>query len=356
MADPTIQTFCCYTIANATYTASSILKEFNPGAYNFVSIFSSALGSLGAIYQLLPRRQFSRNHRWISFSAERGRRIILWLALTDLLASLGVLIRASLWLHYKNILPEMNDNYSVFFCTITSAWIQYFYTATWMWTLCYAIDMRFILHQKEEHSSYYHLVAWITPAVLTVIGLSLLYFPDANCHLTRTAADISTRLLPNYVATYIPITLVMILNPILYLRSCKDMERIITCSSGQFTKRERDIIDAVKIKFSAINLVFYVCWVPNLVNGVLLWSLWFQLPVNLVITIWYLMAFINPLQAFFNCLVYRRWNGESEIVVMPWSRHSTLEEPKSKSVPHSSSNHLEENLPLLQNFHRSLNR
>lgn len=134
MADPTIQTFCCYTITNATYTTSSILKEFNPRAYNVVSIFSSALGLLGALYQvytiakilgwsnykkkkffqLLPRRQFSRNHRWISFSAERGRRIVLWLALTDLLASLGkmnVLLNiCHIFFHVNKKLSKIKQN------------------------------------------------------------------------------------------------------------------------------------------------------------------------------------------------------------------------------------------------------
>lgn len=98
------------------------------------------------------------------------------------------------------------------------------------------------------------------------------------------------RILPNYFATYIPITVVMVANPCLYRHSSKDMERIITTSSGQFTSRERDIIDAIKMKFSIINVVFYICWVPNLINGVLLWTLWFHLPAAWIISLWYIMV------------------------------------------------------------------
>jgi len=261
-----------------------------------------------------------------------------------------------LWLNYKNIMPATDDNSSVIFCAFSSAWIQYFYTSTWVWTLCYAIDMRFILSEKEERLRLYHLAAWIIPALLTIAGLCLLYFPDANCHTTKTASDTVFRILPNYIATYIPITTVMIANPCLYLYSCKDMEKIITCTSGQFTRRERDLIDAVKIKFSAINIVFYVCWFPNLVNGFLLWTLWFRLPVTMVIATWYIMAFTNPLQALFNCLVYRRWNGESETVILPWSKmEKTQVEESYKSTSRSSplvSGLHEEEQPLVRSFLR----
>lgn len=68
------------------------------------------------------------------------------------------------------------------------------------------------------------------------------------------------------------------------------MERIITASSGQFTSRERDIMDAIKMKFCVINVVFYICWIPNLINGVLLWTLWFHLPEGWIITLWYIMV------------------------------------------------------------------
>lgn len=77
-------------------------------------------------------------------------------------------------------MPAMNDNSSVLFCAVSSAWTQYFYTATWMWTLCYAIDMRLILGDKRERIKWYHLASWIIPALLTSVGLSILYIPDAK--------------------------------------------------------------------------------------------------------------------------------------------------------------------------------
>ncbi|KRT78861.1 hypothetical protein AMK59_7044, partial [Oryctes borbonicus] len=316
MSDPTIQTFCCYH-GNGSDVATTIVREFNLDGYNTVCLISSALGILGAIYQILPRQQYVYNHRWISLTASRGRKIIIWLAIADLLASVGVFTRSSLWLSNKNIMPDLEDNRSVLFCTLSSAWIQYFYTSTWIWTLCYTIDIKLVLSDKRSNLKYYHLSAWIVPAILTTIGLSLLYFPDAQCHTSNSLSMAILRILPNYFATYLPITLVMIVNPILYNSATKDMERVITSLSGQFTSNEREIMYTIKKKFSLINLVFYVCWVPNLINGVLIWVLWFETPIDVIVIIWYMMASLNPLQALFNCLVYRRWARGSERVIMP---------------------------------------
>ncbi|KAG5878284.1 hypothetical protein JTB14_033085 [Gonioctena quinquepunctata] len=350
MADPTIQTFCCHH-ANGTDMAVTIMQEFNTDAYNTVCLVSSALGILGAVYQILPREQFSHHHQWLSYSAIRGRKIIVWLAVADLLASLGVFTRSAIWINYKNIMPAVDDGSSVLFCILSSAFTQYFYTSTWIWTLCYAIDMRMILTQKESHMKYYHLGAWLIPAVSTTIGLSLLYLPDANCHTSSSLKTAVLRILPNYILTYIPIATIMIANPCLYLHSKKDMEWIITSTSGQFTSKERKMIDAIKLKFFVINIVFYICWLPNLLNGTLLWILWFRLPVKCLIILWYIMALMNPLQALINCLVYRRWSGGSERVIIPWKHIEKISSTGSyKSTFKSSTEETirEEIYPLLQ--------
>lgn len=128
-----------------------------------------------------------------------------------------------------------------------------------------------------------------------------------SCHTSSSLRTAIYRILPNYIATYVPIATVMIANPCLYKDSIRDMQRIITSTSGQFTSRERDIIDAVKLKFSVINIVFYICWVPNLVNGILLWTLWFHLPATCVIVIWYIM--VSPyMKMFVYCkMLFRLW-------------------------------------------------
>lgn len=98
------------------------------------------------------------------------------------------------------------------------------------------------------------------------------------------------RILPNYVATYVVLVIVMIANPVLYLLSTKDLKNMVSCSMAQMTGRERKLVQTIRLKFAMTNLAYYVCWIPNLLNGILLWTLWFNLPVRVIITLWYIMV------------------------------------------------------------------
>lgn len=98
------------------------------------------------------------------------------------------------------------------------------------------------------------------------------------------------RILPNYCATYVLLAVVMIANPILYIASTRDVKTAVLHSMAQMTGRERKLIQIIRLKFALINLVYYVCWLPNLINGILLWTLWFKLPVKTVIALWYMMV------------------------------------------------------------------
>ncbi|EEB13289.1 class B secretin-like G-protein coupled receptor GPRoca3, putative [Pediculus humanus corporis] len=314
MADPTIKTFCCHH--NSMLNESSgLLLHFNSQSYNTVCLASSSIGMLGAIFQILPRESLTLNHRWYSPSATRGRHIIIWLAVADLLASLGVFMRSFLFNHNQYLLDSGFASYTLI-CAVSSAWIQYFYTATWLWTLFYAIDMKLVLREEDGHPMLYHSVVWIFPAIFTIIGLSVLYIPDIDCHC-GSPSTVLLRILPNYLATYFPLATVMLLNPFLYLSLSNDVKISITRSTSQFTNKERQLIDIIKVKFLLINVSFYLCWLPNLINGILIWNFWFSVPDEIVLMLWYIMALMNPLQAVFNSLVYRRWTGMPERVYMP---------------------------------------
>lgn len=65
---------------------------------------------------------------------------------------------------------------------------------------------------------------------------------------------------------------------------------------------------------------------------------------------------MNPLQALFNCIVYRRWSNGSEKIVLPWRKieatYPTSHTPvRSNSMTSSVQDEI---LPLLQN-NRSVN-
>lgn len=63
-------------------------------------------------------------------------------------------------------------------------------------------------------------------------------------------------------------------------------------------------------------------------------------------------ALMNPLQALFNSLVYRRWTVGSERLVLPW-RRPVKSDPQTLSPTESvESSASHESLPLLQNVPR----
>ncbi|KAG7172262.1 G-protein coupled receptor 143-like [Homarus americanus] len=311
MASPTIESLCCVSTNNAF--SKDFLADFQSVPYNAVSIVASVLGITGAIYQVLPRTSVSRNSSaGRGFYKTRGRLIIRWLALADLMASLGILIRSASWLADNTFGSKPDDGLTgQFVCIITSGMIHYFYTATYCWTFLYALDVKLVMQDKRISHRVYHLVSWIVPVVLCLTGLLILYLPDLNCH--SKAVNPYIRFLPNYLSSFIPIVVVMIGNPVLYCLAFSRVEKQIMSARGRYTQSERRVVDGLLKKFSLINVVFYLCWLPNIINGIVLWTTWDDLPKTFVLIIWYLMAILNPLQAVFNCVVYRSWDSDSTI-------------------------------------------
>ncbi|KAK7068804.1 hypothetical protein SK128_003852 [Halocaridina rubra] len=316
MASPTIESLCCISTNNAF--SKDFLIDFQTVPYNLVSIFASLFGIAGATYQILPRTSgngtVSRGGR---FFRTRGRVIIKWLAAADLMASLGILIRSATWLADDTFGSKPDDSpLGQYLCIITSGIIHYFYTATYCWTLIYALDVKLVMQERRISHQIYHFIAWIVPLVLCLLGLLILYLPDLNCH--SQAVNPYLRFLPNYMSTFLPIVIVMIGNPILYCLAFSRVEKQIMSARGRFTHTERRVVDGLRKKFFFINGVFYLCWLPNIINGIVLWTSWDNLPRTFILVVWYLMAVLNPLQAVFNCMVYRAWDSGSVIRRPSW--------------------------------------
>lgn len=92
----------------------------------------------------------------------------------------GVFTRSAVWKFTTNFVPMNNDNVNVMFCAVSSAWTQLFYTATWIYTLLYAISVLVILKGETPNLFRYHTIVWSTSVILTAIGLTILYVPNAE--------------------------------------------------------------------------------------------------------------------------------------------------------------------------------
>jgi len=59
---------------------------------------------------------------------------------------------------------------------------------------------------------------------------------------------------------------------------------------AQYSTNERKMLDLFKQRFALINLGFYLCWAPNLINAIIVWTSWDNLPNGVMLILWYLMV------------------------------------------------------------------
>ena len=102
--------------------------------------------------------------------------------------------------------------------------------------------------------------------------------------------DAYINLLPNHVASYLPLLITILSCPFLFISAFRQAETSLMRRYARYTMTERKLIDSLKLKFILIVSVFYLCWLPNLVNGFVLWIDWTHLPVTWIIANWHLMV------------------------------------------------------------------
>ncbi|KAK2154468.1 hypothetical protein LSH36_268g00026 [Paralvinella palmiformis] len=278
MASPRLQSFCCMSANISEYNtqANLALQSVGFSTYNVLCIVSSSLSIIGATYQLWPKAAWSLPQgRRESAAYLRQNCIICCLAIADLFASTGIFLRSSIWLsghipEYTNDIRGRPD-FAHLFCAISSGWIQYCYNCTYFWTFCYALDTYLISINKK------------------------------SCEHTLG------HLIPHYLSSYIPILLVMISNPILYYKVSHSVH-VTLLRRGRYTNHERHIMSSINEKFFLVIVIFYICWLPNILNGVLM--IFHQsITLGVFIGLWQFMALMNPVQALLNVLVYRSTGG-----------------------------------------------
>ena len=106
MASPKLESFCCMRFdsndncTNESYADEHDYRSINI-SYNVLCIISSVMSICGASYQLIPRlpRRAPRGRTELE-SMLRQNVIICWLAIADLLASLGLPHLILMYLHY----------------------------------------------------------------------------------------------------------------------------------------------------------------------------------------------------------------------------------------------------------------
>ncbi|XP_062258407.1 G-protein coupled receptor 143 [Platichthys flesus] len=358
MASPRLETFCCPNRDAAT----DFVVSFQPVLFGALSLGSAALSLLFAVLQILPKRKgYRRLGQYPLPRPASSSRILFIISVCDILGCTGIILRSSLWLGLPNIVDQISvaNNTEVWpevFCVGSAMWIQLFFSASFWWTFCYAVDVFLVVKTSAGISTIilYHMITWGLAVLLCVEGVAMLYYPSiSDCEQGLQHA------IPHYITTYAPMLLVLTANPIFFNRTLSAVTSLLKGRQGIYTENERKLANDIKIRFFKMMLVFFICWVPNIINESLLFYLEMQTDINdnslrnvrnAALITWFIMGILNPMQAFLNTLAFHGWTGfDIDLSLqrrreLPWDSLST-------SVPNGASHNPVVGTTLLYQSH-----
>ncbi|XP_048454132.1 G-protein coupled receptor 143 isoform X2 [Rhincodon typus] len=317
MASPRLETFCCPTRDAAT----DFVLGFQPVFFNAICVASASFSLIGTLAQVLPKRRFGyrRSSQYPLQKPSASSRILLIISICDILGCIGIITRASVWLSFPDLVRRISLNgtemWPTAFCVSSAIWIQLFYSATFWWLFYYAVDAYLVVKRSSGLSILvlYHMLTWGLAILLLVEGVAMLYYPSiSSCQNGLEHA------IPHYITTYIPLLLVLLVNPILFGKTASAVASLLKGRQGIYTENERRLGSQIKLRFFKILLVCFICWLPNLINEGLLFYLELQPDMNrellknvknAALITWFTMSILNPMQSFLSTLAFYGWTG-----------------------------------------------
>ncbi|XP_006000366.1 G-protein coupled receptor 143 [Latimeria chalumnae] len=318
MASPRLETFCCPNRDLAT----QFVLDFQPNLFCALCTGSAAISLIFTVFQLLPKKRhgYRRLGQYPISKPASSSRILLIITVCDILGCVGVITRSSIWLGFPDFITKISlvngtEVLPTAFCVASSMWIQLFYSASFWWLFCYAVDAYLVVKRSAGISTIvlYHMLTWGLVIMLCVEGVAMLYYPSiSNCENGVEHA------VPHYITTYAPLLLVLFVNPILFGRTVAAVTSLLKGRHGIYTENERRLGTEIKVRFFKMMLVFVICWLPNIINESLLFYLELQPDINgsllrdvrnAVLITWFIMAILNPMQGFLNTLAFHGWTG-----------------------------------------------
>ncbi|KAL6100912.1 gpr143 [Pungitius sinensis] len=345
MASPRLETFCCPNRDAAT----EFVVSFQPVLFGALGLGSASLSLVFAVLQILPKRKgYRRLGQYALPRPASSSRILFIISICDILGCAGIIVRSSVWLGLPNFIDGIsvaNGTYAgpEVFCVGSAMWIQLFFSASFWWTFCYAVDVFLVVKTSAGISTIilYHMITWGLAVLLCVEGVAMLYYPSiSDCEQGLQHA------IPHYVTTYAPMLLVLVANPVFFNRTVSAVTSLLKGRQGIYTENERRLANEIKIRFFKIMLVFCICWVPNIINESLLFYLEMQTDIgafgfrnirNAALITWFIMGILNPMQAFLNTLAFHGWTG-LDVDLQPRGRRELAWDSASTSVPHVAGN------------------
>ncbi|KAI4806027.1 hypothetical protein KUCAC02_010619 [Chaenocephalus aceratus] len=358
MASPRLETFCCPNRDAAT----DFVVSFQPDLFAALGLASATLSLLFAVLQILPKRKgYRRLGQYPLPRPASSSRIVFIISICDILGCIGIIVRSSVWLGLPNVIERISvanstEVWPEVFCVGSAMWIQLFFSASFWWTFCYAVDVFLVVKTSAGMSTIilYHMITWGLAVLLCVEGVAMLYYPSiSDCEQGLQHA------IPHYVTTYAPMLLVLVANPIFFNRTISAVTSLLKGRQGIYTENERRLANEIQIRFFKIMLVFFICWVPNIINESLLFYLEMQSDINdngfrnirnAALITWFIMGILNPMQAFLNTLAFHGWTG-FDVDFRLQQRRKLAWDSASTSVPNAEAHNPTVGTTLLYQSH-----
>ncbi|KAM9321267.1 G-protein coupled receptor 143 [Gastrophryne carolinensis] len=317
MASPRLETFCCPNRDPAT----QLVLDYQPEIFGSLCIGSGLVSLLLTIVQLLPKtKQGIRKQGRSSLQKPSSAGILLLVIVCDLLGCLGIVLRSTVWISSPSFIGNMSGMnitslLPAAFCVGSAMWIQIFYSASFWWLFCYAVDAFLVIRRSAGISTIvlYHMMAWGLAILLCIEGVAMLYYPSiSNCEEGLEHA------IPHYITTYAPLLLVMVANPILFKMTVSAVATLLKGRQGIYSENERRLGTEIQIRFFKIMLVVMTCWLSNIINESLLFYLELQPDLNgdqlknvrnAALITWFIMGILNPMHVFLITLALYGWTG-----------------------------------------------
>ncbi|XP_044887008.1 G-protein coupled receptor 143-like isoform X1 [Mauremys mutica] len=316
MASLQLQQFCCQSLA------TRLVWRFHPQVWNGLCLGSAALGLLGLLLQAL-----ARHRRGCGKVAGRGsesrlraaRGIVAAITASSCLGTAGILSRSVLWLAGppgSASEPPVNGTagFAGPLCTLAVMWVQYFYTAHFWALFCYALEAVQLLRRPAGCRSLtpYYLLCWGLSSTQCLWGVQQLLSPaSARCDSQRPLAQALA--VAHYTAAYVPLSLVLLLNPLLLNRALCAAAALLRGQTGRYTASERLQEQQLRRRFTSITVTFTACWLGNVVNDglLLLEPAWCTETLRLlhvaIWTSWIIVAILNPMSGLLLSLALVGW-------------------------------------------------
>uniref|UniRef100_A0A4W4GRM9 G-protein coupled receptor 143 n=1 Tax=Electrophorus electricus TaxID=8005 RepID=A0A4W4GRM9_ELEEL len=317
MASPRLETFCCLNRDAAT----DFIVHFQPVFFSAMCLGSATVSLILSIIQSLPKRRgYRRLGQHLLPKPASSSRILFIISVCDILGCAGIIVRSSAWLSLPAIITDnsvanSSSRWPEVLCMGSAVWIQLFFSASFWWMFFYAVDVFLVVKRSAGISTLvlYHMIAWGLAALLCVEGVAMLYYPSVS-----SCKNGLLHAIPHYVTTYAPLLLVLTVNPPLFALTVTSVTSLLKGPQGIYTENERRLGTEIKIRFFKIFLVFFICWLPNLINESLLFYLEMQDDIratelrsirNAALITWFIMGILNPMQGFLNTLAFHGWTG-----------------------------------------------